>query len=104
MLWTAPPQHYPEMTGIFGLTRTAFPGSFTQKPAHSGVGRAPRPAERTRQARPFLRPAAGASPRGFALGANRTRRSGGNDVNDAVDGAHSTASMCQRVVALSEPL
>jgi hypothetical protein len=23
-----------------------------------------------------------------------------NDVNDAVDGAHSTASMCQRVVAL----
>ena len=20
MLWTAPPQHYPEMTGIFGLT------------------------------------------------------------------------------------
>src|SRR5262245_8699056 len=34
-----------------------------------------------------------------ALGANRTRRDGGNDVNDAVDGACSAASKCHRMVA-----
>jgi hypothetical protein len=33
-----------------------------------------------------------------------TCQDGPTDAIDAVDGAHSTASMCQRVVALSEPL
>ena len=37
-------------------------------------------------------------------GVKPTCQDGPTDAIDTVDGAHSTASMCQRVVALSEPL
>ena len=77
------------------------------KTASQVVGEAGRPAaDRGRHvARPAQagvdRPRGRAFPTRIAFGVKQTSRSKGvMSANDAVDGAHSTASMCQRVVAL----